>query len=272
LILSTIVSSGVKRVLIDFNHYKIPELLPALHTLMLSGVSFIDLAQIEEEHTGKVNLETVDERWLLYSVQHRYVRLYRVIKRITDIIIVILFMPVCFVLFPSVILIVKIQNIYAGVHKSKIFIQQERLGLNRNIFTLYKFRTMTCDDAGVWHEDVDKMITPVGKFLRKSRIDELPQLWNILKGDMSFTGPRPEIVNLGRTLADKIPYYNARYIVRPGLTGWAQVSQEIVPQSITESRERLAYDLYYIKNLSLFLELKIILKTVKLTLIKVFSQ
>ncbi|MCD5384456.1 MAG: sugar transferase, partial [Candidatus Pacebacteria bacterium] len=200
-----------------------------------------------------------------------HIRLYRLAKRVIDIVVVLLLVPVCIIICPLVIAALKIQYLL-GAGASKALIKQERIGLNRRIFTLYKFRSMICDDTGVWHNDISKVVTPLGKFLRKSRIDELPQLFNILRGDMSLVGPRPDMVNLGKVLSTEIDYYDTRYIVQPGLTGWAQVSQRIIPQSINENKSRLEYDLYYIKNQSLFLELDIILKTMRRLLIDVFTK
>ncbi len=270
LILSSIASAhiqnGINRVIIDFKSPQLSRLLPGLHTLMLSGIVFLDKNKIDEEWTGRVNLNYVDEEWLLQALQKRNLRTFLVIKRILDIVVSLLLMPIYLLLLPIVALAIKLQD------GGKVFVVQERLGQNRQIFKLYKFRTMTLDDDGKWHKDQSSVVTKVGAFLRRSRIDELPQLWNVLKGDISMIGPRPDMFKLGRELADKIRYYNARYIVRPGLTGWAQVSQGVIPQSVEESRERLAYDLYYIKNLSVFLELKIIIRTVKLLLFKIFIK
>ena len=115
----------------------------------------------------------------------------------------------------------------------------------------------------MWLGESTNKITKVGKFLRKSSIDEFPQFWNILKGDLSLVGPRPDMTGLEERLSKEIPYYSVRYIVKPGLSGWAQTRQDVIPNTIQENKERLAYDLFYIKNRSLILDLKIILKTIK---------
>lgn len=266
-ILGTIKGMSNGRVLMSFSDERLFPLLPQLHTLMLAGVVFIDIDSLLEEERGAVDLAFVNELWLLQHMHRVDRRLLLVSKRVLDIFLALLLVPLYVVLLPFVVCAI----IFEDGWGSGIFIVQERLGIGRRPITLYKFRTMNRDDAGEWHRGDPAVVTRVGAFLRKSRIDELPQLWNVLKGDISLIGPRPDMVKLGRTLASEIPYYNARYIVRPGLTGWAQVTQEVVPQSVEESRERLAYDLYYIKHLSLFLELKIILKTTKLLLTKVFS-
>lgn len=120
---------------------------------------------------------------------------------------------------------------------------------------------MKVNDKGAWVEKEDDRITRVGRILRKTRLDELPQLYNVFKGDISLIGPRPDICGLKERLEKEIPYYNIRTVVRPGLSGWAQVSQDTPPQSVEETKERLMYDLYYIKNRSLVLDLKISLRT-----------
>jgi lipopolysaccharide/colanic/teichoic acid biosynthesis glycosyltransferase len=130
---------------------------------------------------------------------------------------------------------------------------------------------MNVNDGGKWLTDADNRVTRVGKILRKSRIDELPQILAVIKGDMSFIGPRPDIVNLGETLEKQIPYHNTRSIIRPGLSGWAQVNQDKPPQSVEESKLRLSYDLYYIKNRSLGLDIRIALRTIR-TLLSRFGM
>jgi len=122
---------------------------------------------------------------------------------------------------------------------------------------------MKSSDRGAWVMDNDKRITHVGSFLRKSRIDELPQLWNVLRGDISLIGPRPDIYDLGQELAHNIPYYTVRSTIKPGLSGWAQINQDVPPQSLEETKVRLAYDLYYVKNRSIVLDGQIIIKTIR---------
>jgi len=142
-------------------------------------------------------------------------------------------------------------------------IVQERIGQGSCRFFLVKFRSMTRnEDRGGWVGETDNQITRVGAFLRKTRLDELPQLWNVLKGDMSLIGPRPDIIGNFELLSREVPYYTIRNVVKPGLSGWAQTHQDVVPHSIEETKERLAYDLYYIKNRSFILDIKIGLQTI----------
>jgi exopolysaccharide biosynthesis polyprenyl glycosylphosphotransferase len=152
-------------------------------------------------------------------------------------------------------------------HGSAIY-KQQRVGLNGGVFTLYKFRSMEADaesDGPIWASKDDPRVTRFGKFLRTSRLDELPQLLNIFKGQMSFIGPRPERPEFVAELRDKIPHYDLRHLVAPGLTGWAQVMYSYT-SSIDEAARKLEYDLYYIKNHSIQLDFAILIKTVILVL------
>jgi lipopolysaccharide/colanic/teichoic acid biosynthesis glycosyltransferase len=154
------------------------------------------------------------------------------------------------------------------VSRGPVLFCQTRVGMHGKTFTIYKFRTMRIDaekSGAQWAQDNDERITPLGNFFRSSRIDELPQCWNIIKGDMSIVGPRPERPEFTSSLAKEIPYYDLRHVVKPGLTGWAQVSYPY-GASTEDSLRKLQYDLYYIKNYSLLLDLNILLRTVLVTI------
>ena len=148
---------------------------------------------------------------------------------------------------------------------------QERVGQHGRVFTVHKFRSMRDNaEAGtgaVWARADDPRVTPMGRFLRRTRLDELPQLWNILKGDMSFVGPRPERPEFVQQLTREIPYYGQRHVVRPGLTGWAQV-RYTYGASVEDALMKLQYDLFYIKNISLSLDLFIIFSTIKTVVLR----
>ena len=152
-----------------------------------------------------------------------------------------------------------------------IFYSQVRCGEKGKLFTLYKFRSMTADaekeTGAVWAEDNDPRITKVGRIIRKLRIDEIPQMWNVLRGDMSFVGPRPERPEFVGELKELIPFYEERMHVKPGITGWAQVCREY-GASIEDALEKLQYDLYYIKNMNFLFDLKIMIATAKIILLK----
>ena len=152
--------------------------------------------------------------------------------------------------------------------KGPVMFRQERVGEGGRIFVLKKFRSMTVDaerNGPMWAAAHDPRVTTVGRWLRRTRLDELPQFWNVLAGDMSFVGPRPERPQFVATLQQEIPYYMCRHSVRPGITGWAQVCHRYAA-SVEDSLEKLQYDLYYIKNLSVLLDLVILLKTVQVVL------
>jgi lipopolysaccharide/colanic/teichoic acid biosynthesis glycosyltransferase len=161
---------------------------------------------------------------------------------------------------PLVILAIKLDS------RGPILYRQQRVGRNNVPFFVYKFRTMTQDaeakTGAVWAEANDPRITRVGKFLRASRLDEIPQLWCVLRGDMAFVGPRPERPEFVEWLTKEIPYYPVRHVVRPGVTGWAQVRYKY-GNTVEDAKEKLQYDLYYIKNISLGLDLLIMFQTVK---------
>jgi lipopolysaccharide/colanic/teichoic acid biosynthesis glycosyltransferase len=155
--------------------------------------------------------------------------------------------------------------------RGPIFYHQERVGLNGRVFTVHKFRTMSEDAEAatgpVWSGKNDARVTPIGGFLRRTRLDELPQLWNVLRGDMSFVGPRPERPTFVAELTVKIPFYGQRHVVKPGLTGWAQI-RYTYGATVEDAIEKLQYDLYYIKNLSFALDLVIVLDTIKTVVLR----
>ena len=144
---------------------------------------------------------------------------------------------------------------------------QERIGQNSHLIKLLKFRTMEiANDGGQWNKDNQNKVTRVGNFLRKTRIDELPQLWNVLKGDISLIGPRPEFPKPVKLYEKQVPYYGVRHLIKPGLSGWAQIHHDEHPHhtiDMLETKNKLSYDLYYIKNRSMMLDLKIALRTIK---------
>jgi len=168
----------------------------------------------------------------------------------------------------SLPLMILVMTLIKAVSRGPILFSQIRIGINGKPFTIYKFRTMRLgaeNDGVQWASDSDDRIIPLGSFFRTTRIDELPQCWNILKGDMSIVGPRPERPEFTSSLAEDIPYYDLRHMVKPGLTGWAQVSYPY-GASTEDALHKLQYDLYYIKNYSLILDLNILLRTILVTL------
>ncbi len=248
------------------------KLLPALFDLAFLDFkfTFLDFYKVYEDTFDRVPLSALRYDWFLAHVSQSKSLIYDFLKRVIDIVGSLILGTVLLIVLPFIYLAMRIEG------KGSLFISQDRIGQYNQPVTVYKIRTMTKNFAGssTWtNEDAKQgnMVTRVGAVLRKLSVDELPQVWTILMGDMSLIGPRNDIVGLGERLAVEIPYYKIRNFVKPGVTGWAQTNQHymgdnISPQSIEESRLRLAYDLYYVKNRSLSLDLAIALKTSKTVL------
>jgi len=228
-----------------------------------SGIDVFDAPTFYEQLTGKLLLENITPGWFVFSNGFKLTHTIRFCKKIIDKILATIGLIITFPLFPLIAVAVKISS------PGPVFFKQVRTGLHEKQFLLYKFRTMRSDaEAGtgaVWAQDNDPRVTSIGKFLRKSRLDELPQLYNVLKGDMSFIGPRPERPEFVETLKQQIPYYSHRHFVKPGITGWAQIKYPY-GASVEDAVEKLRYDLYYIKNLSITLDLLIFFETIKVIL------
>lgn len=221
-------------------------------------IKFQNLQDFYEQLFGKIPLSIIDKIWFLENLRSLDRPLYDAFKKIADILIGAIGLAISLPLYPFIILAIKSDS------KGTAFIIQKRIGQNNKMFNNIKFRSMLSNDNGKWPEKNDKRITKVGNFLRKIRLDELPQLINVLRGDLSLVGPRPDIIDLYTKLESEIPYYKIRNVVKPGLTGWAQINQELPPHSTEETKQRLSYDFYYLKNKSLFLDIIIILKTIRI--------
>jgi exopolysaccharide biosynthesis polyprenyl glycosylphosphotransferase len=251
-----IVSKGASMIVIDLSHPKVQGLLPELYNLLLSKIRFIDIHQVYESVFNRVALTLVTHSWFLENISASPKHVYDIIKRVMDFTLAGVGSLVSLVVYPFVYVAIKLDDM------GPVFVVQERIGKDNKVIKLLKFRSMRASDKGVWVKEGDDRITRVGKFIRKTRIDELPQLFSVVKGDMSLVGPRPDIYDLGLKLSEEIPYYTLRTIIKPGLSGWAQIRQELPPQSLEETKVRLAYDFYYIKHRSLFLDIKIALQTI----------
>lgn len=247
--------SGDAKVVVDFDSVKDPEWQDALVQLQLKGAVFIDTSEIRELITGKVHSQnyTVDLRKLAINTSR-----YRYFKRVIDIVIscaaiVLLFIPSLFT-----------TGLLAITTKGKPFYKQTRVGLRGKAFTILKFRTMNVASRGVevsFTEKNDIRVTVIGQILRRWRIDEWPQFWNVLAGQMSVVGPRPERPEWEQRYSKDITYFSLRHLVRPGITGWAQIHQGYSSTS-DGAREKTSYDLYYLKHFSLSLDLAILLQTI----------
>ena len=228
------------------------------------GINIIDGEGFYERISGKLLVDRINPSWLIFSEGFRKSPVSRLINRIVGFAAAIV---MSLLLLPSLLLTalaIKLES------SGPVIFSQERVGEDGEIFRIYKFRSMKADaekETGpVWAGENDPRITRVGRIIRKLRIDELPQLWNVIKGDMSFVGPRPERPFFVERLKEIIPYYNERFTVKPGVTGWAQVKYEYGATD-EDAKEKLKYDLYYIKNMSLFLDLLVIFHTVKIVLL-----
>ncbi len=261
-ILKRIYSEEVHVIAIDLKNEKVEPILPNLYNLIFSKVRFIDMYKIYEDIFDRIPLSLVKYSWFLENISSTSNSVYDFLKRAMDILIAFVLGIVSLVVYPFVILAIKLDD------RGEIFSYQTRVGQNNMLINIMKFRTMTiANDNAKWGK-VDNKVTRVGKFLRKSRIDELPQLWNVLRGDISLIGPRPEFPEPVKSYTEQIPYYNVRHIIKPGLSGWAQLYHDEhphhgEPDSLRKTRDKLSYDLYYIKNRSFMLDLKIALKTLR---------
>lgn len=228
----------------------------------LSGVEVIDALNFYEQLTGKLLVENINPSWFIFSEGFCVTRFKRAYKRVLDVVFSIIGLSIALPIMPFIALAVKFDS------RGPVFFRQIRVGQGEREFMLYKFRTMAQDaekNGAVWAQKNDPRVTRVGAFLRKSRLDEIPQLFNVLKGDMSFVGPRPERPEFIKMLEEKIPYYSKRHFVKPGVTGWAQVKYPY-GASVEDAMEKLRYDLYYIKNLSFLMDILIVMETIKVVL------
>jgi sugar transferase (PEP-CTERM system associated) len=255
---------GIDRIVVAMEERRGKLPVDLLLYLRNRGVQVQDGNDVYESITGKVPIESIRLSWLLFSPGNSASRFFLVYKRFASVVGSIIGLLLSLPLLPFVILALKLSS------PGKILYRQSRVGRDGVIFRCYKFRTMRSDaeaDTGpTWAKTDDPRITRVGRFLRQSRIDEIPQLLNVLRGDMSLVGPRPERPEFVAALKEKIPYYNLRHSVRPGITGWAQILYKY-GNSVEDAKEKLRYDLYYIKNTSVGLDLLIFLNTIKIVLL-----
>ncbi len=231
--------------------------------LRVRGIKIEDATTLMEKVTGKLDVDSLNPSWLIFSEGFRLNAMFLVARRVLSVAVSLMLLLLVLPLIPLIALAVRLSS------PGPVFYRQKRVGLHGTVFNCYKFRTMRPDaeaDTGpTWAGDDDPRITPVGRFLRRTRLDEIPQLWNVLRGDMGFVGPRPERPEFVAWLSQEIPFYHLRHLVRPGITGWAQTCYEY-GASLEQAKEKLRYDLYYIKNISLSFDLYIIFQTVKIVL------
>lgn len=237
--------------------------LETLLNLKVKGIEVLDGVAFYERLKGKILIDTLKPAWLIFSEGFKRPWRIRIAKRMVDIVLAIIGLLLTIPLFAIVPLLVKLES------RGPVFFRQKRVGENGEEFWLIKFRSMEVDAEAqtgpVWASEKDPRVTPLGYYLRKLRIDEIPQMINVLKGEMSLVGPRPERLVFVEKLKKAIPYYTLRLSVKPGITGWAQVKYPY-GASEKDAIEKLQYELYYIKNLSLLLDLTILFSTIHVIL------
>lgn len=243
----------------DFKKY-----LKRIFDLKINGLKIMTYEEFNEDIQKKIDINQINEEWLLESNGFDILNneMQKNIKRGMDLILALILMVILFPLALITAIIIKFES------KGPVIFKQTRIGENMKPFRVYKFRSMRLHDPDKYSKytlNNDTRVTKFGKFMRKTRIDELPQLWNILKGTMSFIGPRPEWDILAKDYAKQINYYNLRHLIKPGITGWAQV---MFPygESLDDAKKKLEYDLYYLKHQDLVLDVLIVAKTVKAVL------
>ena len=253
----------IKIVILSPAAYQLPKIIDLFYKSLDRKINFYNLSDFYEKTTGKIPLGAIDQAWFLENLTEGTKRLYEFVKRIADVLFSIMLGIIALTLFPVIVLLIKMDS------RGRVFYRQKRIGQYGQIFEIIKFRTMAenaeSKSGAVWAQRNDPRVTRIGKILRSTRIDELPQLWNIFKGEMSFIGPRAERPEFHENLKKTIPFYEERYLIRPGLTGWAQV-QYRYGASVKDAAEKLQYDLFYIKNRSPVIDLSIILKTINTVL------
>ena len=254
---------GVTEVVLALEERRNALPLKDLLRIKTAGVHVNDFSSFLERETGRVDLDTLNPSWLIFSDGFSSSRMFSSIaKRLFDIVASLLLLVLALPLILFFALLVKLDS------KGPAFFRQERVGLYGQKFVLLKLRSMRTDaekDGAKWADKDDPRITRVGNLIRKIRVDELPQVWTVLKGEMSFVGPRPEVPKFVEELDAALPYYAERHMVKPGITGWAQINYPY-GASVEDARAKLEYDLYYAKNYTPFLDLLILLQTLRVVL------
>lgn len=247
-------------VIADLNNPRVVEALSRPYNYIAKGVRFIDMLGLYEEAFGRVALSLLDDRWLARHVSRYAHMLYDPIKRAMDIAVALPAGIVSLVLYPFVMIAILIESGFP------VFIVQKRVGQDGKVIYLHKFRSMERNDMELSTQAPDNKVTRVGAVIRRTRLDELPQLWDIVRGELSLIGPRPELPAGVALYEREIPHYGVRHLIKPGLSGWAQLYHDNHPHhaaQVEATKEKLSYDLYYLKHRSLALDATIALKTIK---------
>ncbi len=263
-LLDLVRESGVHRVIVAMPDRRGTLPVDELLNLRLDGVKVEEATSWLERINGRIEVENLNPSWLIFADGFRFSSFFRLVRRALNFSVALVGLLCSLSLLPFIALMIKLGS------PGPILYRQKRVGRGGKIFYCYKFRTMRqdaeADTGATWATDNDPRITRVGKFLRVTRLDEIPQLWCVLKGDMHFVGPRPERPEFVEWLKQEIPYYGVRHTVRPGITGWAQVQYKY-GNTLDDAREKLQYDLFYIKNASVGLDFWIVFQTFKIVLL-----
>jgi sugar transferase (PEP-CTERM system associated) len=253
--------AAVHRVIVAMEDRRDSMPMLELLRLRLNGVHIEEATSWLEKVSGSIEVEQLYPSWIIFATGFRFSGVFRFMREVLHFTVALVALLLALPLVPFVALGILVDS------PGPLFYAQRRVGRSGKTFYCFKFRTMRKDaeaDTGpTWAGDDDPRITRVGKFLRKSRLDEIPQLWCVLKGDMAFVGPRPERPEFVEWLTKEIPYYGVRHMVRPGITGWAQVRYKY-GNTVEDAKEKLQYDLFYIKNASIALDVLIMLQTIKI--------
>lgn len=261
-------NSGIDRVVVAMEDRRGSMPVRELLNLRLRGIVIEDASALMERLTGKLPLDGLNPSSLIFTDGFKVKASQQIARRLVSIAVSFTVLVICLPFIPFIILAVRLSS------PGPILFRQTRVGLRGRIFTVFKFRTMRQDAevaGAVWATKNDPRATTLGRFMRKTRIDEIPQLWNVLCGEMSFVGPRPERPEFVQWLTTAIPFYDLRHLIRPGLTGWAQVRYQY-GASLEETKQKLEYDLYYVKHLSLGLDLLIMFETIKTIVLRRGAQ
>ena len=256
---------NIDRIVVALDHELAQTQANEMVECRMNGVEVVDIVNFFEREAGKILVDFVNNDWFVYASGFNVGNGAKLSKRSVDIVTSFLLLMATWPIMLATVMAIWIED---GIGAPIVF-RQKRVGQSGRTFEVLKFRSMTVDAEGdgkaVWATADDSRVTRVGQFIRKVRIDELPQIINVLAGDMAFIGPRPERPEFVEKLVEQIPYYQARHGVKPGITGWAQLSYPY-GASVNDARQKLQYDLYYVKNHSLFLDLMILLNTVEVVL------
>lgn len=259
----------VKRVIVAMEDRRAKLPVEGLLDLKAAGVVIQEGAEFYELATGAISVNSLRPSWLIFGEGFSISKFRSFVRRCVSFTIAGIGLVCCLPIIPLIMLAVKLSS------PGPVLFRQQRVGRLGKPFTLYKFRTMRQDAEAqtgpVWARKGDPRVTKIGRLLRATRVDEIPQLWNVLVGDMGFVGPRPERPEFVRWLSENIPYYNLRHSISPGITGWAQVRYQY-GASLAEAQQKLQYDLYYIKHISFSLDLLIVFETVKTVILRRGSQ